>query len=210
MTGDANRPVAVVTGARRGIGLAIAPRPGRGRLRHRSADFWSQRRSEAIGLARELEVLGAATLLLQVRPRRPRSPSRHRRPHRRPFGRIDCSSTMPASAPPVRGDLLDLKPENFDKVAGRQSARHRLPQPGRRQGDARGTGRHAAHRSSPSPRSAPKWRRPSAPTTASPRPGCPCGPRRWRCGSRRRASRVFEVRPGIIRTDDDGRRRRQI
>ena len=86
------------------------------------------------------------------------------------FGRIDCLVNNAGIGAAVRGDLLDLKPENFDRVMASICAA-RLPQPGggpRRCWRTRP--RPADARSSPSPRSAPSWPRPSAPTTASPRP----------------------------------------
>jgi NAD(P)-dependent dehydrogenase (short-subunit alcohol dehydrogenase family) len=107
------RRVAIVTGANRGIGLAIAealaasgfdilaadlaPAPSddlqsgvernNGRLAYRAFDLGDLSTHAAVTEAAEKE-----------------------------FGAIDCLVNNAGMASPVRGDLLDLKPENFDKV----------------------------------------------------------------------------------------------
>ena len=99
------------------------------------ADEAERRRSRRIARARR-----ARPPICPVRPRRSRRARRRwsqvarpLRPHRLPGQQCRHGVAV------VRGDLLDLQPENFDRVIARQSARHDLPDPGRGAGDAGGT-----------------------------------------------------------------------
>jgi 3-oxoacyl-[acyl-carrier protein] reductase len=117
MTGDANRPVAVVTGAGRGIGLAIALELAQGGF-DLDLPLLEPEGEEAIGLARELESLGAATLLLRSDLADVGShPATAARIAAR-FGRLDVLVNNAGIGAPQRGDVLDLTPANFDTVMG--------------------------------------------------------------------------------------------
>lgn len=109
------RPVAIVTGGRRGIGLAsaealaaaghdifvadLAPEPGDA-LRQAT-----ERHGVGLGYhAGDIADVPAHDELVASALER--------------FGRIDCLVNNAGIGAPVRGDLLDLKPENFDRALG--------------------------------------------------------------------------------------------
>ena len=110
MTGSSRR-VAIVTGAGRGIGRAIAEKL--------AEDFDLaitdvDPKAEAVG--EELQRHGARALFVQ-------SDLGDLATHERAldrivehFGRIDCLVNNAGIASPVRGDLLELTPENYDRV----------------------------------------------------------------------------------------------
>jgi len=108
------RPVAIVTGASRGIGLAIAEcLAASGFDLAVTSNDW---RAERDAAEARLGKLGASVLLhegdladLDDHPRLVDTVLAR-------FGRIDCLVNNAGIASPVRGDLLDLQPENFDKV----------------------------------------------------------------------------------------------
>jgi 3-oxoacyl-[acyl-carrier protein] reductase len=108
------RPVAIVTGASRGIGRATAESLAESGFDIvATSNDW---RAEREVLAARLQELGAAALLhegdladLDDHPGLVEAVLRR-------FGRIDCLVNNAGIGAPVRGDLLELKPANFDKV----------------------------------------------------------------------------------------------
>jgi len=105
------RPVALVTGARRGIGRAIAEAlAGAG---YDLALYDRERCGETEAACQER---GAATLLLE---RDLSDTTAHEATVAAVvdrFGRLDCLVNNAGIGAVVRGDLLDLRPENFDAV----------------------------------------------------------------------------------------------
>ncbi len=114
MTTEGVRPIAIVTGGRRGIGLGIARA-----LAAAGFDVAITGIGDAEGVdpvVADIEALGARAVFLQADLAEISS-------HRATvdtvidaFGRIDCLVNNAGIASVVRGDFLDLKPENFDKV----------------------------------------------------------------------------------------------
>ena len=106
-----SRPVAIVTGAGRGIGRAIALRLAESfdlaltdvePEGDAAAEVLRARGAEALFVQGDLADLGThAPMLDQVLER---------------FGRLDCLVNNAGIASPVRGDLLELTPDNYDRV----------------------------------------------------------------------------------------------
>jgi len=106
-----SRPVALVTGARRGIGRAIAEAlAGAG---YDLALYDRERSGETEAACRER---GVATLVLErdLADTTAHEDSVSAVVDR--FGRLDCLVNNAGIGAAVRGDLLDLRPENFDTV----------------------------------------------------------------------------------------------
>jgi 3-oxoacyl-[acyl-carrier protein] reductase len=112
MTGSLRR-VAIVTGAGRGIGRAIAAKLAE------SFDLAiTDLEPEAEAASEELQRRGARALFVQGDLA---DLATHERALDRiveHFGRIDCLVNNAGIASPVRGDLLELTPENYDRVLG--------------------------------------------------------------------------------------------
>jgi NAD(P)-dependent dehydrogenase (short-subunit alcohol dehydrogenase family) len=108
-----SRPVAIVTGGRRGIGHAVAEALGRRGfdlaivdLAEEAADAietdLSRHGGRAIYLAGDIADLGRHQSIVERTVEA--------------FGRIDCLVNNAGIGAVSRGDLLDLAPENFDRV----------------------------------------------------------------------------------------------
>jgi len=110
------RPTAIVTGASRGIGLGIAHALAQSgfnllvtgtRRNESTATVLEDIRNHGVNaefFAGDISDLGSHDELVSSA--------------QTAFGRIDCLVNNAGIASPVRGDLLELSPENFDKVIG--------------------------------------------------------------------------------------------
>jgi 3-oxoacyl-[acyl-carrier protein] reductase len=106
-----SRPVAIVTGAGRGIGRAIADKFAESfDLAITDVDL------QGAAVAEELQRNGAQALFVEgdLADLASHEPTLDRIVAR--FGRIDCLVNNAGIASPVRGDLLELTPENYDRV----------------------------------------------------------------------------------------------
>lgn len=110
------RPIAIVTGGRRGIGLGIARA-----LAASGFDVVITGIGDAEGVdpvLAELEALGARAAFLRADLADIASHQATVDAVIRAFGRIDCLVNNAGIASVVRGDFLELKPENFDTIIG--------------------------------------------------------------------------------------------
>lgn len=110
------RPVAIVTGGRRGIGLGIARA-----LAASGFDIAITGIGDAEGVApviAELSGLGARVIFLRADLADLSSHQATVDAAVAEFGRIDCLVNNAGIASIVRDDFLDLKPENFDTIVG--------------------------------------------------------------------------------------------
>jgi NAD(P)-dependent dehydrogenase (short-subunit alcohol dehydrogenase family) len=106
------RPVALVTGARRGIGRAIAEA-----LAGQGFDLAvTDVAEEADGALGALRGLGAGALFLRADVGDIAGHAATVAAVVDRFGRVDCLVNNAGIASPVRGDLLELQPEHFDRV----------------------------------------------------------------------------------------------
>jgi NAD(P)-dependent dehydrogenase (short-subunit alcohol dehydrogenase family) len=96
------RPVAIITGGARGIGLATAKVLAAHGFDLAVVDLEANAVPGVLSLRCDIaDVASHADLVARVADR---------------FGRIDCLVNNAGIGAPVRGDFLDLTPENFDRV----------------------------------------------------------------------------------------------
>jgi 3-oxoacyl-[acyl-carrier protein] reductase len=106
------RPVALVTGARRGIGRAIAEA-----LAGQGFDLAvTDVAEEADAALAALRELGARALFLRADVGDLAGHAATVAAVVERFGRVDCLVNNAGIASPVRGDLLELRPEHYDRV----------------------------------------------------------------------------------------------
>jgi NAD(P)-dependent dehydrogenase (short-subunit alcohol dehydrogenase family) len=109
-----SRPVALVTGASRGIGLAIAYSLAEAGFDLAATSIgWEMDKADIETRLRDsgADVLFHEGDISDLDGHAPLVATAVER-----FGRIDCLVNNAGIASPVRGDLLDLQPANFDKV----------------------------------------------------------------------------------------------
>ena len=110
------RPVAIVTGGRRGIGLGIAKS-----LANDGFDIALTGLGEPVendpALA-ELKALGTGAIYVQSDLARIETHAGALAAVLDAFGRVDCLVNNAGIASVVRGDFLELTPENFDTIIG--------------------------------------------------------------------------------------------
>jgi NAD(P)-dependent dehydrogenase (short-subunit alcohol dehydrogenase family) len=114
MTSPDQAPVAIVTGGRRGIGLASATALARDGFDVMLVDLLRDEAADAAlaglrALGRRAEFVAADIADLDAHGRVVEATMAA-------FGRIDCLVNNAGIGAPVRGDLVDLDPTNFDRV----------------------------------------------------------------------------------------------
>ena len=108
------RPVALVTGARRGIGRAIALQLARSGHDLALTDFTTDMASSEIVAACEAQ--GASVAFIEHDSASVAAHPALIEQICRDLGRLDVVINSAGIGAPVRGDVLDLQPENFDRV----------------------------------------------------------------------------------------------
>lgn len=109
-----SRPVALVTGARRGIGLAIALGLANAGYDIAFTDVIDDEATDEASLA--LAQIGGASQFFQHDVADVASHAELVDTVLTTFGRLDCFVANAGIGSPLRGDLLELTPENFDRV----------------------------------------------------------------------------------------------
>lgn len=109
------RPAAIITGGARGIGLACAEALANDGFDILLADLAEQASDE---LAEDIAERGAKFAYAQCDIADLNSHTALVDAAMRAFGRIDCLVNNAGVGAVVRGDLLELKPENFDRTLG--------------------------------------------------------------------------------------------
>ncbi|TPK90018.1 MULTISPECIES: 3-ketoacyl-ACP reductase [unclassified Mesorhizobium] len=109
------RPAAIVTGGARGIGLACAEALADAGFDILVADLAD---SPADGLSENITARGAKFAYVNCDIANLSAHTALVNAAMRAFGRIDCLVNNAGIGAVVRGDLLELKPENFDRALG--------------------------------------------------------------------------------------------
>jgi 3-oxoacyl-[acyl-carrier protein] reductase len=108
------KPVALVTGARRGIGLGIAKALAVKGFDLAITDVVRDEASQSAINA--LKQLGAKALFVEADLANLSSHAETAQAVAREFGRIDCLVNNAGIGSKVRGDFIDLKPDNYDAI----------------------------------------------------------------------------------------------
>ena len=108
------RPVALVTGARRGIGAAIAEALANAGFDLAITDI--EQDGDAAATLAALKAAGAAAVFIRSDLRETDDHARVVRETMSQCGAIDCLVNNAGVASPARGDLLDVRPQAFDQV----------------------------------------------------------------------------------------------
>lgn len=108
------RPVAVITGGRRGIGFAIAKALAQAGFDIALTDLEAQTAQDQV--VEELNALGSNSLYLQADLSDLSSHQASVDTILNRFGRIDCLVNNAGIGPVIRGDFLQLSAENFDHI----------------------------------------------------------------------------------------------
>jgi 3-oxoacyl-[acyl-carrier protein] reductase len=108
------KPAALVTGARRGIGLAIAKALADKGFDLAITDIVRDKASD--GAVRALEALGAKALFLEADIADISAHEQTVQAVMDAYGRIDCLVNNAGIGSKVRGDFLDLEPANYDLI----------------------------------------------------------------------------------------------
>jgi 3-oxoacyl-[acyl-carrier protein] reductase len=111
-----SRPVALVTGARRGIGRAIGLALAKAGFDIAFTDVAED--EEVASAGEDFSAAGAASLFVRHDASALETHSALVDRVVQRFRRLDCFVSNAGIASPVRGDMLDLAPENFDRVMG--------------------------------------------------------------------------------------------
>jgi len=110
------KPVALVTGARRGIGLGIAKALAAKGFDLAITDIVRNEASD--GAVQALEALGAKSLFLEADIADISAHELTVQAVMDAYGRIDCLVNNAGIGSKVRGDFLDLEPANYDSIFG--------------------------------------------------------------------------------------------
>lgn len=113
---DHKRPVAIVTGGRRGIGLGIAKALAKDGFDIAITGIGDA--DQVSGVLDDLAALGAKAIFLKADLSDLSGHQATVDAVLAQFGRVDCLVNNAGMASVVRGDFLNLEPENFDTIIG--------------------------------------------------------------------------------------------
>jgi NAD(P)-dependent dehydrogenase (short-subunit alcohol dehydrogenase family) len=193
------RPVALVTGARRGMGRAISLHLARRGYDILCADHSAEGAEET---ARLVEGEGGRFILRRCDLSEVEQIAPMVQWAWDEGGGIEVLVNNAGIMSFVRGDPLEVTPDSWDKVLAVNSrAPFFVSQAVLRRMLAEGAPSAATARSSSSPRSTPRWRASAASNTAPRRPRPRCSRKVFALRLAEVGIPVYDVRPGVIRTD---------